>query len=265
MSGAGRVTALSVTPVKATRLQQVDSVELDETGARGNRRFFVIDERDRMVNAKVLGALQQVVSSYDEASGRLSLRFPDGNVVAAMVDGGGGGGGEGIEVSFFSGTRPARVLHGPWSEALSELVGQKLRLVEGGPAVDRGPAGAVSLISRASLERFASEADVDQLDARRFRMLIEIDGVDAHAEDGWVGRSVRVGSAAIRVEGHVGRCLITSRDPDTGEVTLPTLDVLRSYRADVAACTEPLPFGVYGRVMQGGRLSVGDPVSLSDV
>jgi uncharacterized protein YcbX len=260
VSSAARVTALSVTPVKATRLQLVASVQLDETGACGNRRFFVIDRRDRMVNAKVLGALQQVVCSYDEPSRRLSLRFPDGRVAEAAV----GDGGESLEVHFFSEPRWARVLIGPWSQALSELAGQPLRLVEGAPAVDRGAAGAVSLISRASLERFASEAGVDQLDARRFRMLIEIDGVAAHEEDGWIGRSVQVGSAVVRLEGHVGRCLITSRDPDTGEVTLPTLDVLRAYRADLKS-TEALPFGVYGRVLQGGRVSVGDPLSLSGV
>jgi hypothetical protein len=253
----GRVTTLSVTPVKATRLQVVDSVELDETGARGNRRFFVIDQRDRMVNSKILGGLQKVVSEFDEATGRLAFRFPDGRVMEDVVS----AGGDHIEVRFFSTPRAARVIDGPWSQAVSDLVGQPLRLVDGGPAVDRGRDGAVSLISRASLDRLASQAGVDEVDARRFRMLIEVDGVEAHEEDSWVGRSVQVGPAVLRFEGNVGRCLITSRDPDTGEVTLPTLDVLRGYRGDVE-CTEPLPFGVYGRVLQGGRVSVGDPVAL---
>ncbi|HWD84512.1 MAG TPA: MOSC domain-containing protein [Solirubrobacteraceae bacterium] len=258
MSG-GRVRTLSVTPVKATRLQVVDSVDLEETGARGNRRFFVIDQRDRMVNSKILGALQKVVSEFDEASRRLSFRFPDGRVVQDEV----GAGGDEIEVRFFSSARLARVIDGPWSQAVSDLVGQPLRLVDGGPAVDRGREGAVSLISRASLDRLASQAGVDDVDARRFRMLIEVDGVDAHAEDSWIGRPVQVGPAVLRFEGNVGRCLITSRDPDTGEVTLSTLDVLREYRSDVE-CTEPLPFGVYGRVLQGGRVSVGDPVAVGD-
>jgi len=45
-----------------------------------------------------------------------------------------------------------------------------------------------------------------------------VDGVEAHAEDRWVGREARVGEALLRFNGHVGRCLITSRDPDTGKV-----------------------------------------------
>lgn len=254
-----RVTTLSVTPVKGTRLQTVESVELDVSGARDNRRFYVVDERNRMVNSKVLGGLQTVVAGYDAPTRRLTLTLPDGQAVSEVV----ADGGEEIDTRFFSAPRPARLVDGPWSDAISEQLGQPLRLVDGGPAVDRGVDGAVSLISQASLDRLASEAGVDSLDARRFRMLIEIDGIAAHEEDQWVGRAVRVGPAVLRMEGHVGRCLITSRDPESGEIDLPTLDVLRSYRND-GACTEPLPFGVYGRVLQGGQVSIGDPVSLAD-
>jgi uncharacterized protein YcbX len=59
----------------------------------------------------------------------------------------------------------------------------------------------------------------------------------------------------------VGRCLITSRDPDTGVVDLPTLDILRDYRRDLDT-TEPLPFGIYGRVLAPGTIRVGDAVLL---
>jgi hypothetical protein len=252
-----RVTALSVTPVKATRLHVIDSVELDEFGARGDRRFFLIDQSNRMVNSKIVGTLQSVVCQLDDAAGRLTVTLPDGRKVSGPV----ADGEERVEARFYSSHPVVRVVEGPWTEALSELAGRPLRLVEGDPAVDRGSIGAVSLISRASLHRLASQAGVEQVDARRFRMLIEIDGVEAHAEDRWIGQSVKVGPTVLHFEGNVGRCLVTSQDPDTGEVTLPTLDLLREYRSDVE-CTEPLPFGVYGRVLQGGRVSVGDPVNV---
>ena len=83
-------------------------------------------------------------------------------------------------------------------------------------------------------------------------MLIEIDGIDAHDEDDWVGATTNVGGATIRWRGHVGRCLTTSRDPDSGEIDLPTLDMLRNYRAELES-TEPLPFGIYGEVLRAGR------------
>jgi uncharacterized protein YcbX len=247
------VTALSVTPVKATRLHTVDAIELGANGARGNRRFFIVDERDRMVNAKVIGELQTVVATVE--GDRLRFQFPDGRTVESAVE----LGEPPAVVKFFSAATEARPLLGPLSEALSDYIGRPLRVMEGAPAVDRGPRGGASLISQASLERLAEAAEVDALDARRFRMLIEIDGVEANAEDRWVGRTVRIGDAAVRFHGHVGRCLITSRDPDTGVVDVPTLELLGGYRGEVES-TEPLPFGIYGEVVQPGTVRLGDAV-----
>ena len=74
---------------------------------------------------------------------------------------------------------------------------------------------------------------------------------------------MRIGEAAVAFGGHVGRCLITSRDPDTGEIDLPTLDMLGDYRGGVGS-TEPLPFGIYGRVVEPGAVRVGDVVTPMD-
>src|SRR5437868_1140748 len=95
--------------------------------------------------------------------------------------------------------------------AITPVNGTRLR------AVDRGPDGAVSLISTASLARLADQAGRSSVDSRRFRMLIEVDGVGAHEEDGWVGRTLEVGEVTLRCHGHVGRCVITSRHPESGE------------------------------------------------
>ena len=257
------VVGLAVTPVKATRLQSVGSVSLDRDGAHDNRRFYVIDDRDRMINSKISGELQQVVAEYSHEERRLRLSLPDGRIVEDEIRVG-----DSLDTRFFSTQRPARLVEGPWSEALSQVAGRPLRLVEvdgDGRGVDRGAAGAVSLISRASLARLAEVGGVESLDSRRFRMLVEIDGVEAHAEDRWAGsRSrVRIGEAVVAFTGHVGRCLITSRDPDTGVADVPTLDILSSYRGDADA-TEPLPFGIWGRVVSPGTVRLGDDVTLVD-
>jgi hypothetical protein len=89
-------------------------------------------------------------------------------------------------------------------------------------------------------------------------MLFEIDGVPPHAEDDWLGTQVRVGAATIQLNGDVGRCVVTSHDPDLGVTDLDTLGVLARYRRE--GRNEPLPFGVYGAVAVPGRVRVGDPV-----
>src|SRR5262249_59954813 len=94
---------------------------------------------------------------------------------------------------------------GRWTEALSPWAGRPLRLVqpEPGRAVDRAR-GAVSLISEASLHALARHGNRDDpVDGRRFRMLFEVDGLDAHAEDTWLRRQVRIGDALIRPRGLV--------------------------------------------------------------
>lgn len=252
------VTGLATTPVKGARLEPVESLALDRDGARGNRRFYVIDDRDRMLNAKQLGGLVSVVAEYRADDGRLALTFPGGDVAAGVVSLG-----DSVRTRFFSLMSQARLVEGPWSAALSAYFGRPLRLVDADPdegAVDRGRRGGATLISRASIGRLAAAAGVPDVDERRFRMLIEIDGVDAHAEDGWVGGRTRIGEAVIAWDGHVGRCLVTSRDPDSGQIDLPTLDILRDYRGGCAT-TEPLPFGIYGAVMEPGAVRVGDPVT----
>ena len=254
---------LTYTPVKATRLHTVDRLDLGPDGVADNRRFYVVDARDRMINSKIVGELQQVVADYSHEDRRLTLSLPDGRVVEDEIRLGAE-----VDTRFFSAQRTGRLVEGPLAEAFSQVAGRSLRLVEAdgdGRGVDRGAAGAVSLISRASLARLAEAGGVeDPIDVRRFRMLIEIDGVAAHLEDGWVGRGpVRIGQAVVQFAGHVGRCLITSRDPDTGVVDLPTLDILGGYRGGLDT-TEPLPFGVWGRVLEPGAISVGDEVTPPD-
>jgi uncharacterized protein YcbX len=89
-------------------------------------------------------------------------------------------------------------------------------------------------------------------------MLFEIDGVSAHEEDEWLDSQVRVGEATIVLNGDVGRCVVTSHDPERGVTDLDTLGTLARYRRQ--GRDEPLPFGVYGAVVVPGRVRVGDPV-----
>jgi len=252
------VTALHTTPIKGLRVVARDAIELTPAGVAEDRRFYLVDERARMVNGKTIGTLQGIVATYDHAERELTVAFPDGSEVAGPVTLG-----EELRTSFFSRPTPARELQGAFAAAVSEHAGRELRLVEAVHrlGVDRGRHGAVSIVSRASLQALAGVAGESEIDARRFRMLVELDGLaEAHEEDTWVGQAVRVGAALVRVRGHVGRCLTTQRDPESGVTDLPLLDLLRSYRGGLDT-SEPLAFGVYGEVLEPGRVAVGDAVS----
>ncbi|HEU5373029.1 MAG TPA: MOSC domain-containing protein [Gaiellaceae bacterium] len=250
-----RVSWISLTPVKATMLHLVDEVDLLEAGVRGDRRFYLVTERGRLVSNKDYGPLQLVRADYDADEDALSLRFADGEVVEGAVERG-----EEIDTTFHTRPRAARVVVGPWADAVSELMGQRVRLVEPAlPAQDRGRGGATSLLAASSLARLARQLGVDKIDGRRFRMNFGIDGVEAHEEDAWRGRRVQVGDAVVIPQGHVGRCVITTQSPATGCTDLDTLKALAAYRS-AAETTEPLPFGIHAAVAEPGRVRVGDPV-----
>jgi uncharacterized protein YcbX len=119
----------------------------------------------------------------------------------------------------------------------------------------------VSLVSDGSLRELAGHLGVDEVDARRFRMLLEVERATAHEEDTWIGGQVAVGSAVLRITKPDARCAITTQDPDTGERDLDTLRTLlryRGFRADDA--DHKIDFGVLGEVAVPGRISVGDEI-----
>ena len=93
-------------------------------------------------------------------------------------------------------------------------------------------------------------------------MLLQVTGVEPHEEDGWVRRRIQVGEALIELRGDVGRCAITTQNPDSGVPDLDTLRTIDAYRSRTnnAAGKEHIPFGVYGDVARAGVVRVGDPV-----
>jgi uncharacterized protein YcbX len=254
-----RVAWISQCPVKGLAVRQLDECELTEAGIVGDREFFLVDENDRLVNSKGLGALQRIVPHHDRAGGLLTLEFPDGSTVSEQVvfDGS-------VSADFWGQSVDVRVVAGPWSEAISDFAGRGLRLVGGsGPAPDRRRSGAATLLGTGSLAALARTLGVEDVDERRFRMNFGIDGLAEHEEDGWLGRRVRLGDAVVLPQGNVGRCAVTTQNPETGAPDLDTLKALAAYRRAVET-TEPLPFGVHAAVAQAGSVRVGDSVELLD-
>ena len=255
----GRVVRISIAPVKSLHLVNPDEVELGTAGVTGDRRFWIVDVNRRLVNGKGHPELMRVRPEWDEGTRRLALTFPDGSVVEGDVEPG-----EPFEAELYRTPHPSRTVPGPWQAALSDFAGEPLTLLwSDGGAQDRGRdrGGWATLISRGSLERLRAEAGApDPVDGRRFRMLFEIDGVEPHEEDDWIGRRVAIGDAVVAPVGDVGRCVVTTCDPDTAVSDFDTLKLLAGYRRD--GVTEPLPLGVYCDVAVPGRVRIGDPVRL---
>lgn len=246
------VAAILTTPVKSMALDQPEEIELTTEGILENRRFFLIDQRDKLFVGRRFGPLVRVRPQFDGEV--LTLTLPSGEVVSDKIE----LADEPIETNFYGlRTVKGRVVRGPWAEALAGFIGTSVRLVyaDNSDADDLTP---VTLLSRASLERLGRELQTE-LDYRRFRMLFTLDGCGEHEEDTW--SRVQIGEAIIRVGSSIGhqvpRCGVITQDPDTGVRSLDALRAIRRYRG---RNSWGVPFGVYASIERGGRVRVGDSV-----
>jgi MOSC domain-containing protein len=244
------VAALAIAPVKGMRLVAADALDLSAAGPAGDRAFHLRGPDGKIAMTTRHPRLVQVVPAWDAARGALSLAFPDGTRVAGPVVRG-----EPLTTRFYDGREVAgHVVEGPFAAALSDHLGKPVQLVAREEGETGGDDAAVTLMSRASLASLAAALDRD-VDGRRFRMTITIDGVDAWEEHGWSGRELRAGGALLRVAAPVARCVVTTRDPDEGRTDAPVLKALANLRG-----RNDVTFGVWCDVVAPGAVAVGDAV-----
>jgi len=251
------VSRISCTPVRTFRLDHPDEVALGLEGFEGNRRFLLVDADGERLRSSATSWPIVLRAQFDPRAETLRVVFPGDVVHEASAR----GSGERLSPQVGEQRVAAAVVPGPWEPGLAELAGHPVRIARLERPLDAfGLHHPVTLVSDGSL-RALSELAGGAVDARRFRMLFELAGCDAHEEDGWNGRRLRVGEAILRVGGGVARCAFTTRHPETGVRDLDTLRLIASYRGrrdDDGA----ILFGVYADVEQPGVVHVGDRVDL---
>ena len=244
-----------MTPLKALRLSHPQEAELTAGGIPADRRFYLIDEDGGLFDATDDGNLLRIVPGYDHAAERLRCTFPDGSEVEGAVDELDGE----LTTDFFGRPVRGRLVTGGFSEAFSAALGRSVRLVRVSRDGDGQDVHPLTIVSSASVRDIGSRGDRPDLDARRFRINLEVDGCDPYEEDTWDGHLVRVGEATIRVRGQIPRCIVTTLAPDTGQKDFRTLNLIARHRPRIEG-RRGLPFGMYAEVVEEGRARVGDPV-----
>lgn len=250
-------TRFSIAPVRSLGLEHPAEIDITEVGVVEDRRFFLADATNRLVDRLVVGELVQIASHTDAGATRLRLTFPDGTVVDDEVTLG-----EAIETPIYGRTGVGHVVQGPWAAPLSEFCGRPIQLVRCDRPAGTRAGNPTSLVGDGSLGELARHAGVDAVDARRFRMLIELGGAEPREEDGWVGHRIAIGEAILAVTQLDGRCAITTQDPETGVRDLDTLRTLIAYRGLREG--KYADFGILADVERPGRVRLGDEVTRLD-
>jgi uncharacterized protein YcbX len=251
-----KVVGLWRYPVKSMRGEARESVTVGPLGIEGDRRFGLLDTRSgTIISAKKDGRLLDALAML--AGVELTVRLPTGETALAT--------GPSVDT------------------ALTAWLGRPVRLVEARPEgrgtyeipVDfedddseprqwQGPAGSfvdsapVHLLTTASLRASSAERPELQWEVARFRPNVVIDAEgDDFIEQGWIGRKVAMGEVVLDIPRPCSRCVMTTRAQPGGIER--QLDILRHLNGAHGS-----NLGVLGRVVRGGRLEVGHPVTLQE-
>jgi uncharacterized protein YcbX len=111
----------------------------------------------------------------------------------------------------------------------------------------------VSLINLASIAALETvvPAPVDPL---RFRANCYFERAPAWSELGWIGSEITLGGARLRVIAAITRCAATQVNPATAARDLDVVGALqRSFGHNL--------MGVYGEVVEGGEIAIGDELT----
>jgi uncharacterized protein len=245
------VSELAIAPVKGMRLQRSTEIQLGRHGVTGDRDFLIVDDDGKLLVTARNPGLVRIEPSWEPARNLLAFRFPDGSVVQDAPESG-----TAAVTRMYDGREiPGRVISGPLSAALSGYLGRAVRLFKRAAdhlGTDDRP---VTLMSGASLHALAAEFSGTPVDPRRFRMTITVAGADPWAEHGWSGQQVTVGDVGLGVLEPVPRCVVTTRNPESGATDARILHALARLRGK-----NDITFGVWCEVIKPGHIHVGDLV-----
>ena len=250
-----------VHPIKALDPLELDSVAISPAGGlEGDRVYAVVDGEGEYVNGKRTAAVHRLDAEVDLGAATVTIGERGAD-----------------DRRTFHLDRDRDALAG-W---LAAYLGYPVDVVsgDGGELTDSaalgGEAPGATVVSTATLEAVADwfpALDVDGI-RRRFRANLEVDGVEAFWEDRLVGADARlvVGDVAFRDVEPVHRCVVPTRDPDTGE---PTEGFRERFVRERGATIPEAARGAYdhayaltvlARPTEAGRgetVAVGDPVAV---
>ena len=265
------VAGLWYYPLKSGRAVAVESLRAGLRGLEGDRRWMVVDAKQRFLTQRQLPDMARIAVSTDggslilavEGHGSLEVAVPVSGAPVRRVQ----IWGQGVDALGASDAAAA------W---LTEFLGRPCELVYLAPEMDRAlPPGysrhggeAVgfadafhALLSGdgtlAELNTRLKEKGVEPVPLDRFRPNIAVSGLAAGAEDGW--RQVAIGEVQFRVAKPCERCLVTTVDQQTGERNRDRepLRTLQEYRPDGAGNAL---FGQNLVAESAGVIRVGDMV-----
>jgi uncharacterized protein len=219
-------------PVKSLAGERLEAVHVDARGLDGDRLWALVDPDGGIASGKTTTRFRKLTGLLHHSS-----RLDDGVPIITLADG-----------------RSARVDDPVVDSLLAAIAppGWSLQPENSTPYFDAADVHLVTTRTLATL----SEAVGETVPVQRLRpnLLLELEYNAPFPEDGWVGRTLRVGTAEVRVVARCERCVMVGHSQAALE-SRPKLLKMIGVVNDVCA-------GVYAEVVTPGDLCEGDTALL---
>jgi uncharacterized protein len=270
LAPVGSVVSLWRYPIKSMMGEELNASYVTERGLLGDRTRALVDQATGKVasakNPRKWGKLFDFRAAFvdppkpGEPLPDVRISLPDGRSVMADQLGAADGMlsealGAQVRLMTASLEKPSYEEYWPDIDGLAKRDKVTEELM---PAQTFFDAASVHLLTTATTDRLRELYPEGRFEARRFRPNLVVEPsphVKDFVEDGWVGRTLRVGEEVrLKVSRPCGRCVMTT----LAQGDLPRdLGVLRT-----AAHYNNVRVGVYASVEKGGNIKRADPVWL---
>ncbi|MEM1289007.1 MAG: MOSC domain-containing protein [Pseudomonadota bacterium] len=243
-------------PVKGLGGEELAAVTLEEGQLFPFDRAFALENGPSEfdpANPEHVSKRQFICMVKQPESGRLTARFHDASqtlTIEAL---------DGTTLSASSGD--AAALEALASKLIHLGVRGPMRLtcahnLSGGHGFTDVPDRWVSIQNKATIDAVSTELG-NNLDPRRLRANILVDGWDAWEEEALVGQKLVMGDVELKIAQVINRCGAIDVNPTNSQRDTDLLRLLKRMRGQ-------LSMGLYARVNKGGSLKPGSPVTVAD-
>ncbi len=248
-----RIEHLYRFPVKGLTAEALEQADVSSGGAIAWDRAFALAHGDSgfdpsapawlpkhnfmcLMKNEAIAALR---SHFDERSGMLSIRSPDGT---------------GIQEHALSAEGRERIAAYLTGFLGTEARGQPTFHYLPGHVFGDQRKPVISLINLASLHDYEAKVGARR-HRRRFRANVWFNGAPAWSEFEWVGRTIQLGGALLRVTKPIVRCAATQVNPETAARDADPVEELRRLYGHS-------DLGIHAEVIEGGRFALGDGIEV---
>jgi uncharacterized protein YcbX len=263
-----KITSLTQYPIKACGGMALERAEIDESGLRGDRLLFLIDEQGEALGQEDLPRMALIQPRL--VGTQLTVFAPERAPLEVSVS----EGGESRPTQHWHDTAPAIDQGDEAARWFSGFLGTACRLMASGELHQRVAPEKYRHIFPAAQRRFTavapilltSKASLADLNGRiakpirmnRFRPNLVVEGSGVFHEEWWA--RIRIGELELVRVATSERCAVTQVNQETAERGVEPIRTLAKYHRQPGGIGGGVVFGVYFRPLRPGVLEPGDEV-----